>query len=128
MATVDRATRFHPVGHAHEARPQRIRHALAPLASRARHSLQGAIGRDSMGLGLADYERLLVAGAVFVEAPCTAVARRRAGDPADFAERAASTLVEGREAGHLLRFPPGPVDLADYERPAVEGAVCVEAA
>src|SRR5262249_38324028 len=77
---------------------------------------------------LADHECLAVAGAVYVVAARAAVARRRAGDPADFAERAAWTLVEGREAGHLLRFPPGPVDLADSERPAVEGAVCLEAA
>src|SRR5215469_1782991 len=79
-------------------------------------------------MDLADHEHLKAARAIYVVAARAAVARRAAGNPSEHAEPA---LVEGRGAGHLLRLPPDPVDLADHEhlqRLNAAGVDCVAAA
>src|SRR5205814_524381 len=67
-------------------------------------------------------ERLAMPGAVGVEPPGAAVARRGTRHRSGLG---AAAGVERGGAGNLLGGPPDPVDLVDNERLAVRAAVCV---
>src|SRR5262249_50605883 len=68
--------------------------------------------RYEPSLGLVDYERLGVAGAVGVGSARGASARGAARHRGDFG----IPRVQGARAGHLDRVAPGAVRLADHER------------
>src|SRR5215469_10657018 len=83
--------------------------------------LRGAPG----AVGLGDHERLVVAGAVLVE-PAHGAAARPGARHRD--RDGVATLVEGGDAGDLLRGAPGAVGLADHERLLAASAVGVPSA
>src|SRR5215471_1562051 len=81
------------------------------------------LGRTPGAVRLAHDERLVMTRAVGVVGPAgAAVARRGARHRGDLSVPA---LVEGRDAGHLLRCAPGAALLAHDERLVVAGAVGV---